>query len=308
MIRALIPAARLLVVGALCLAQGCVGTAIKEQNEGSGYAALFGGKSELPYATEFPVGSAAEALVKGDAALAAGDSDRALFEYIRALRKDGDNAEAFYKIGVIHAVRGNHDLAETSYRRALATDPRHAGAMTGLGILLTRKRDYAGAETQLLAALRIDPKLPGAHNALGVLADIKRDHGRAQGHFLDGLALAPNSSTLHNNLGYSHYLAGKNQAAIAEFRAALEINPQYAMAWRNLGLVYTRQGKYEAALDAFKKVQDLPQAYNDIGYIAMVAGRLDEAQSFFDEAMRLSPEYYPTAGENARRVRTLKGK
>jgi hypothetical protein len=40
----------------------------------------------------------------------------------------------------------------------------------------------------------------------------------------------------------------------------------------------------------------------------MVAGRLDEAQSFFDEAQRLSPEYYPTASDNARRVRALKNK
>jgi Flp pilus assembly protein TadD len=116
------------------------------------------------------------------------------------------------------------------------------------------------------------------------------------------------SPTLHNNLGYSHYLAGNNQAAITEFREALALDPNYARAWRNLGLVYSRQGKYEKALAAFRKVQDLPQAYNDVGYIAMVAGRLDDAQSFFDEAQRLSPEYYPTASDNARRVRALKGK
>ena len=68
------------------------------------------------------------------------------------------------------------------------------------------------------------------------------------------------------------------------------------------------QGRYDEALAAFAKVQDLPQAYNDVGYVAMVAGRLDDAQSLFEEAQRLSPEYYPTATDNARRVRTLKKK
>ncbi len=296
-----------LAVVLLALLGGCAQHPTKVTG-GEDYAALLGAQSDVAYATEFPVGSAAEALAKGNAALAGGDGDRALFEFIRALRKEGDNAEAFYKIGAIHASRGKDDLAETAYRRALATDPRDAAAMTGLGILLTRKRHYAEAETQLRAALRQDPKLAGAHNALGVLADIDRDHPRAQGHYRDGLALAPRSPTLHNNLGYSYYLAGNNPAAIRAFQEALELNPQYALAWRNLGLVYSRQGKYEEALAAFGKVQDAPKAYNDVGYIAMVAGRLDDAQSFFDEAQRLSPEYYPTASDNAERVRRLKGK
>ena len=273
--------------------------------QSDGIAALFGASAA---STATDAGTPAEIITRGDAALTAGDADRALFEYLRALNKGGDDAAALHKIGLIHAARGNDELAENAYRRALASDPAHAGALTGLGILLTRQRRYAEAETQLLAALRRDPKTPAAHNALGVLADIQGQHRLAQAHYLDGLAHAPDSAILHNNLGYSHYLAGNNKAAIAEFREALAQKPNYAMAWRNLGLVYTRQGRYEEALAAFNKVQDLPQAYNDVGYIAMVAGKLDDAQSFFDEALRLSPEYYPTAGENARRVRTLKGK
>ena len=273
--------------------------------QSDGIAALFGASAA---STATDAGTPAEIITRGDAALTAGDADRALFEYLRALNKGGDDAAALHKIGLIHAARGNDELAETAYRRARARDPPHAGALTGLGTLLTRQRRYAEAETQLLAALRRDPKTPAAHNALGVLADIQGQHRLAQAHYLDGLAHAPDSAILHNNLGYSHYLAGNNKAAIAEFREALAQKPNYAMAWRNLGLVYTRQGRYEEALAAFNKVQDLPQAYNDVGYIAMVAGKLDDAQSFFDEALRLSPEYYPTAGENARRVRTLKGK
>ena len=289
------------------LGAGCAQQPTRTSAE-TDYAALFGAGSGVAYATEAPVGSAAEAMPKGDLALAKGDSDRALYEYIRALSQGGDHAEALYKIGAIHASRGNDSLAEIAYRRALTADPGHAPAMTGLGILLTRKRDYAEAERHLRGAIRQDPKLAGAHNALGVLADVQGRHEEAQMHFNTGLALAPRSPTLHNNLGFSYYLAGKSKAAIQEFRQALELNPDYAMAWRNLGLVYSRQGRYEEALAAFGKVQDKPKAYNDVGYIAMVAGRLDDAASFFEEAKRLSPEYYPTASENAERVKRLKGK
>ena len=72
-------------------------------------------------------------------------------------------------------------------------------------------------------------------------------------------------------------------------------------------MLYT-QGRYTEAVEAFNKTEDLPQAYNDVGYVSMVAGRLDEAQGFFDEAQRLAPSYYETASENTQRVRSLRGR
>ena len=297
----------LLAWALVTLVSGCAQQDLKSGDDNS-LASLVGPRPEAGNATQPISGPVAEAMAKGDAALAAGNTQGALLNYTLALSKDPNHAEAYFKIGAIQASQGNDAAAEIAYRRALASDGKHAAAMTGLGILLTRKRDYAAAETQLRQALRLNPQLPGAHNALGVLADIDRDYARAQMHFQDGLALAPNSPTLHNNLGYSHYLAGNYKAAIAQFREALAINPNYTMAWRNLGLVYSRQGRYEEALAAFNKVQDLPQAYNDVGYIAMIAGRLEDAQSFFDEALRRSPEFYPTASDNAQRVRALKGR
>lgn len=298
---------QLLALGLAGLLGGCTQQAVKSGDEDS-LSSLTGTHQGPANSTQATPGSVAEAMAKGDAALAAGSTQGALLNYTLALSKDADHADAYFKIGAIQASQGNDAAAEIAYRRALTSDAKHAAAMTGLGILLTRKRDYAAAEAQLRNALRLNPQLPGAHNALGVLADIDRDYARAQMHYQDGLALAPNSPTLHNNLGYSHYLAGNYKAAIAQFREALAINPNYTMAWRNLGLVYSRQGRYDEALTAFNKVQDLPQAYNDVGYIAMIAGRLEDAQSFFDEALRRSPEFYPTASQNAQRVRTLKGK
>jgi len=106
---------------------------------------------------------------------------------------------------------------------------------------------------------------------------------------------------------YYQYTDENNEQAIEMFKEAIELDPNYALAWRNLGLVYTKLARYDEALQAFEKVQDASKAYNDVGYLAMVAGRLDDAETFFDEAMRTSPEYYNLAGENAKRVQTLKG-
>jgi Flp pilus assembly protein TadD len=293
-------------VCACLLLGGCA--AQQTRSEGpSAYDALYSGKSGVAYATQMPVGSAGEAALLGDQALEGGDLDRALFEYIRALKKGGDNADLLYKIGTIHAARNNTRLAEAAFRWALRGNPKHAGALAGLGIILTRGRDYAQAESHLRAAVRADPRMARTHNALGVLADMQRDHGRAQQHFEDALALAADSPQVLNNLGYSRYLSGNQRGAIAAFQEAIKTDPSYKRAWRNLALVYARQRNYEKALDALSKVQDIPKAYNDVGYVAMVGGRLDDAESFFDEAMRQSPQYYELAGLNAQRLRAMKG-
>lgn len=264
-------------------------------------------RGEGPFAGAGMPETAAEALSAGDSALSQGELDRALFFYVQAARMDPENAEAYTRIGGIHEARGDRQRAALAYRQALQADARHADALAGLGILLTRQRDYAEATELLRAAVREDPGLARAHNGLGVLADLRRDYPSAKRHYEDALALAPRSPMLHNNLGYSRYLAGDNAGAIAAFEQALEGNPDYSLAWRNLGLVYARQGRYRDALQALGKVQDLPEAYNDVGYIAMVSGRLDDAESFFDQALRLSPKHYALASDNAERVRALRG-
>jgi hypothetical protein len=60
-------------------------------------------------------------------------------------------------------------------------------------------------------------------------------------------------------------------------------------------------------VEALSKVQDLPKAYNDVGYVAMVAGDLDKADGFFAEAKRLSPHFYALADTNQRRVEIMQG-
>jgi Flp pilus assembly protein TadD len=297
---------RFAVVTSILLLAGCAGSPTKSDGV-SAYDALYSGKSDLAYATQMPVASASEAARLGDEAFSEGDLDRALFEYIRALKKGGDNADLLYKIGTIHSARENTRLAEAAFRWALREKPNHAGALAGLGIQLTRRREYAEAEAKLRAAVRANPRMPRVHNALGVLADIQRDHQGAQRHFQDALALARESPEVLNNLGYSRYLSGNRRGAIAAYQEALKIDPKYERAWRNLALVYARDGNYDKAIDALSKVQDLPKAYNDVGYVAMVSGRLGDAESFFEEAMRLSPQYYELAGLNAQRLESLKG-
>ncbi|PXX97381.1 tetratricopeptide repeat protein [Halomonas sp. LBP4] len=281
---------------------GCASTA--QQQAGSDpYAALGNGGSSVEYGTAFPVASPEEAYRNGNAALSAGDPDRALFEYLRGLRMEKrPQADPLYRVGIIHHGRGNHDLAEKAYRWALEIDADHRGAGTALGIALLEQRDFEGARQHLEPLVARGNAPWQAHNALGVIADMDGEHGLAQEHFEKALEVAPGTPLVLNNLGYSRYLAGDWTGARQSLRRAVSANPSYELAWRNLGLVYAREGDHETAIEAVARNGDRAKAYNDIGYISMLEGRYVDAMDFFQEAMRLSPAYYTTASENARNL------
>jgi Flp pilus assembly protein TadD len=295
-----------LLLAVLALSLTACSTPTVKQSGQSAFAELYEGKSGLLHGTQLPASSAEEAISRGDAAVEGGDLDRALFEYIRALDFNAHNADVFYKIGAIHAYRDNTRLADLAFRWALREDPKNAGALQGLGILLLDRREYDEAKRLLSEAVQVQPRLWRAHSALGVIADLRQDFQAAQAHYDKALAVVPNSAMLLNNLGYSQYLSGDWNAAIQSLKRALTVNSDYHLAWRNLALIYTRKGRYAEAVEALSKTEDVAKAYNDVGYVSLVAGRLDEAEGLFEEAMRLSPTYYVMASENAERVRLLK--
>jgi Flp pilus assembly protein TadD len=296
------PRHRLPVVAGMALLLAGCNTQMVRPDQAGDFSPLGDEEAALAYSTAFPVASAREAVLRGDAALARGDLDRALFEYIRGLEREGADADLLYKVGRIHVDRQDYGRAELAFSLALREDPDHVGALVEAGILRIRRRQYEKAKQMLERALSAKSALPRAHNALGVIADLQGDFSAAQAHYEEAIALGGPSARCLNNLGYSRYLAGDLAGAVPALERSLKADPNYRRAWRNLALVYVKQGRYDEALEAFARTEKMYKAFNDVGYIAMIAGRRDKARHFFEEAMRLSPTYYELADRNVRRL------
>ena len=271
------------------------------------FGALGDPTSKLAYATALPAATAQEAALRGDVALARGDTKRALFEYLQALQLGGADPGILYTVAKIHLLREDRARAELALKMVLNVQPEHAGANLELGVLCVHRREFETAESYLRRSLDEAEVNPRANNAMGVINDVKGDHAAARLHFEKAIAAAAQEPTYKNNLAYSYYLDGNLQMAEKWFRQALMQKPDYSRAWRNLGLVYARTSRYQEALEAFGKIENVYEAYNDIGYIAMVNERYDDAQRFFEEAIRLSPIYYELAGRNAERLGVMRG-
>jgi Flp pilus assembly protein TadD len=294
----------LLLIGMLA---GCADMPTEGQPY-SEFTTLGDDDAKLTYSTAFPIASAQEAILRGDSAMARGDLDRALFEYIRALEKAGADGETLYKIGRIHLSRNDPQRARLALRLCLKKDPDHIGALVEMAKLEMHQREYVTAKKVLEHAFDLAPYSAEIFNALGVIDDIQKNHYQAQIYYLQALNLDRNNPIYMNNLGYSYYLMGLQDRAEQMFLDTLKIDPSHHLAWRNLGLIYAKTGQYRLALEAFGKTEKEFQAYNDVGYVAMLSGRFDDAQHYFSEAMRLSPTYYELAVNNAKHLAILREK
>ena len=94
--------------------------------------------------------------------------------------------------------------------------------------------------------------------------------------------------------GKRHFAAGDYGLAERNFRAAVEANHSSAPAWLGLAASYDRLSRFDLAERAYKQVVRLqgrtPTVLNNLGYHYMLRGRLGEAHSTLEEALRLDPD------------------
>jgi Flp pilus assembly protein TadD len=292
------------LLAALLFLGGCATT--PRSDTSPSYSSLYDGTAQTLYEASANVQTAGEAKALAEEALRRGDSDMALYLYIKALELGEPDADALAMIGAIHRARGNHALAEAAYQWAVTVDDAHPAANEGLGLVLLRKRSHEETQRLLTRAVEAEPERWQAHNGLGVLADLSRDFDTARAHFEAALQLQPDSPMLLSNLGYSRYLAGDWAGARPHLRRALARDPQHKQARLNLGLLLVREEKYDEAVEVFSQVMKRPEALNRVGYIAMAEGKLTVAESHFLRAIRLSPTYHVEANENLQRLRSLR--
>ena len=273
------------------------------------YDEFYDGEAELVYENKERPETADELIDLGDAQLVQGKEDEALYQYVKAADLDNKSDIALFKIGDIHSKRGNEALAMRAFEMALDVNPDNGPANEGLALLLLNKREYDKARTYLTRAETSGATISWrVYNSLGVISDLEKDYKQAIIYYEKALTVQPQMPLILNNIGYSHYMSGDWDSAEKYYRKAVLNDEYFERAWRNLGLLYTRKEKFEEAINAFTQVEDLPEAYNDIGFICMLNGKHELSEAFFKRAIKLAPRYYEEANTNLQKNRQLASK
>jgi len=260
--------------------------------------ATMGTTSINDQATEQPVATFEDIVIKADNALRSGDLDGAQINYALAIEKNPESVAVAYKLALVHKHKSSFKVAEKLLRHALTVDNAHEPTKILLGQVLTQLERTSEAKALFNQALIANSNSVAALNGLGILSDMDGLHPEAQQYFLNALSLESRSAKLTNNLGYSYYLAGDFQNAERLFSDAVKFDKEYGRAWSNLALLYTRSGQLRAADAAFRKVIPDHQAANNIGYISYLEGDHELAQQQFSRAIDVAPVYYERANRN----------
>ncbi len=285
----------------LVFLQGCATTSPVQANDAA-LRDLSAENLDLLFATEFPVASKDEALMKAKLAYREGELDKAQLYLVRALKFDISDVDLLAQIGNLHIQQGNSQLAARAFQLALQQQPEHPSSLEGMGLLYFNAGNDAKAKEHLEGAVAGAPSSWRSYNALGVIADRQKDFDLAQSHYNAALEIQPMADVVLINRGYSKYLKKDYEGAARDFYSVTE-RSNNKKAWRNLALVYATQGWYEDALETFLIVEDERDAYNETGAIAMDNGDIEEAYHFLSEAVRLSPTYFAQAEKNLAELR-----
>jgi Flp pilus assembly protein TadD len=295
--RALLP-----LLGLLGIVSGCAATSATPASAAYDKEDLRDSDNDILFATEFPVSSKADALLRADEARTAGDLDRALFFYVKALKFDPEDADLLAAIGLLHQHQGNDELAVRAYTLAIDVRPQYVQVLEARGLILLRHEKEEPARNDFIHAVELDPARWRSHNALGLIADSAGSHEEAIRHYERALTHKPGSGEVLNNRGYSHFLAGNYEAAEADLSmAAMTLG--HTQAWINLGSLYAHQGEYGRAVDAFRKVLPEAEAYNKVAEASMAQEDYSTAETLLLRAIRISPTYFPAAEDNLAKLR-----
>lgn len=298
-----LPARMFCLLALAAVAAGCASTPVDVASRPS--TDLEGENADLIFATEYPVSSREDALYRADVARKEGQIDKALYFYVKALEFDPEDADLLAAIGYLHQYRGNTVMAVRAYSLALNVRPDFADVLEARGLILLVNRENERAAVDFARAVGIEPNAWRSHNGLGLLADRREDHVAAIAHYDSALRLNPNSGAILNNRGYSKMLAGDLAGAEEDLRLAATVF-NHEQAWVNLGVLYARQGRYDVAVAAYEEALPRPEALNKVAEASIEDGRYDTALHLLEQAIRLSPTYFPAAEENLARLASMR--
>ncbi len=266
-----------------------------------------------------------------------GEMRRALDDYARAVRSDGDFQPALYRRGLLYAKLGEHDKALQDQSRVLGTEPHHTGALTARGMALLalgdsqwalddldkacglapdsplafyqrgRARHQLGLHEEALAdfarAMELDGRFAAAYMARGDTYVAMGDHWQAVTDYGQAIELEPKNAAAYYARGLARAAMHANQEAIEDYDQALALEPTMAEALASRGDACEKLGDHAQAIEnldqAIALAPTLATAYYTRGLAYGSLGEYDRASRDLNRAVELDPSLAEHEGDQA---------
>ena len=158
-----------------------------------------------------------------------------------------------------------------------------------------RVNDYERGGQRAIAALKIDETSGLAWHVLAICQEKANQFGPAIQAYEAALKLLPDHNDIAHDLGRLAQRLGYLEIAEKLLLKFLAANPGHIEATNNLAGVMRDQRRYGDAIETLRAMLQVepesPVLWNSLGTVLNDEGRLTEALTFFEEALRLDPGF-----------------
>ena len=225
----------------------------------------------------------------------AGETDRAIVEYTKAIELKPDYVEAYVNRADAYCQKGWYDLAIAECNKAIELGKTSAAAHYNRGNAYLKKGRLDLAIADYDIAIRLRPAHADAYINRGTAHYRKGQDDIALRDYEKGIELALEPAEAYNNRGLIRRRRGQYDLAIQDHNQAVKLMPDRAEAYYNRGNTFFEMGEYaRAILDYSKAVElkpDYAEAYDDLGITRVQREELDQAIRNYDKAIELKPNY-----------------
>lgn len=172
-------------------------------------------------------------------------------------------------------------------QEAVRLDGYLADARTSLGLIHFSQGRYPKAVEELELAVELDPTHADAQYGLGKVADALGRSEDAEIHYRRAIQLRA-TPLFYDALGALLYDLGRYDGAEQAFLESLADAPDNVNALRNLGGIYYAQGRIDEAATKFQsalKIQPNASLYSNLGTIFFSRGLYTKAAAAFEDAL-----------------------
>jgi tetratricopeptide (TPR) repeat protein len=183
--------------------------------------------------------------------IAQGDLDSAETRCNLGLEFSPFYSDLWVNSGLIHLKRGNNAKAKDAFIKALRYNQENAQAYNNLGYIYLQEKEFGRAHDNFKRALKVNPDyLEARWNLAQAYYGLKKPI-EARKELQTVLAVNPNLADPHNLLCAMDLEKRDCRNAIYHCETSTQLDDKYVDAWFNLGIAYSDCGQLQDAKDAY---------------------------------------------------------
>jgi tetratricopeptide (TPR) repeat protein len=222
-----------------------------------------------------------------------GNYERAIADFLSAIKINPKCAEAYYNLGLAQSLTKQYDLAIDNYSQAIKIFPNYAAAFNNRGLAYNHKQSYDLAVADFSRALQIRSDFAEAFYNRGLTYCYKKEYDRAIPEFDQALIIKPAYTEAYFNRGLAKIYRKDFRNAVADFDRVIVLNPMSSEGFYHRGLAYFALEELNKAIDNFSRALSMNANYLEAYYNRAraygIKGEHDKTIADLDQMLRINP-------------------